>query len=110
MDVERGRLERVSVHLRLARKLWTPALDERDVRRRAAQVEGDEIAKAGEPADLEPADDAGRRARQDGADRLRACRLEGHHASVALRDVGHRGHPGIDEPPPKACEVAFHYG
>ena len=109
VDVEHRRLQRVAVDVHLAGELGLALLDQRDVGRRAAHVEGDEVRVAREDAGPEAAHDPGRGAGEHGAHGLRARHLEGHHAAVGGGDVAWRVDAGLVEARAEMADVAVHH-
>src|SRR5205085_10353866 len=76
VDIESRRLQWIAVHVHLARELRLEVLDEGDVGRRSAHVEGDQMTKASQASDLETPHHAGRRAREHRAHGLGARGVE----------------------------------
>ena len=94
------------MHLHLARELRPPVRDQGHVGGRAPHVEGDQIAKAGGAPDLQAAHHARGRPGQHRPHRLDARRLEGHHAAIALGDMGRRRDPHLAQARAEPLEIA----
>ncbi len=110
VDVEGRRLQRIAVHLQLARELRPAVVDERDVGRCSAHVERDELTEARAPSHLEAAHDPGGGSGQHRPDGLRPRGLERHHPAVALRDVRQRADTRVGEARTEARQIARHQG
>nr|WP_228430456.1 hypothetical protein [Baekduia soli] len=108
-DVELGGEDGVAAHLALARvHLQQPAGDDADVRRRAADVERDELVVAVGGADVAAGDDPGGGPRQQDVDRVGGRLVDGRHAAVGLHDVDRAPHARLAPPGLEALEVAAH--
>ena len=109
MNVEHRRLDRVAVHDRFGGEPRLAGLQQRDVGRGAAHVEGDEVGQTGRAADGLRADHAGGRAGQHGAHRHVGGRLEADDAAVRLSEMRRDRHAERGQARRKAIDVALHH-
>ena len=105
VNVQHGRLDRIAMNDGLAGQAAFAAAQQRDIGGGSAHVESDEIRITGEPADLSRADDTGRGAGQNGANRQPFRLLETDHAAIRLGQM----RPGANAQAREAARQAGGY-
>src|SRR5262249_6205942 len=109
MDVKHWGLDRVAMDHRLPREPYLAPLQQRDISRGAAHIEGDDVFRAGKARYHLRADHTGARPRQPRTHWQTRRRLEIDHASIRLRQVRRRAHPERCQPLGDTANIGSHY-